>query len=349
MADDAAPRRGPRGEAVTLAHGAGGRAMRDLIDGIFLAAFGNAGIAALEDQARLPLADFGGGGLAFTTDSFVIDPVFFPGGDIGRLAVCGTVNDLVVGGARPVALSCSVILEEGLPLADLRRIAASMAAAAAEAGCRIVTGDTKVVPRGAADRIFVNTAGIGSIPQGRELAATRIRPGDALIVNSTLGLHGAAVMAARGDLGLATALESDCRPLGALVEALLDAAPGTHAIRDATRGGVATVLNEFADAAGVCCRIDEDRLPLTEAVRGLSEILGLDPLYLANEGLFVAAVPEPEAEAALAVLRPLPGGAAACRIGTVTGAPAGRVVMTSFFGGERLVDMLEGDQLPRIC
>jgi hydrogenase expression/formation protein HypE len=338
-----------RGETVTLAHGAGGRAMRDLIDAVFLEPFGGGSVAGLEDQARLGQERFGGGTLAFTTDSFVIDPVFFPGGDIGRLAVCGTVNDLVVGGARPLALSCAVILEEGLPLDDLRRIAASMAEAAAEAGCAIVTGDTKVVERGSADRIFVTTAGIGVIPPGRDLGAGRIRPGDVLLVNSTIGEHGAAVMAARGDLGLTTQLESDCRPLGPLAEALLAAAPDTRAMRDATRGGVATVLNEFAAAAGVCCRIDEDLLPLRPEVRGLSEILGLDPLYLANEGLFVAAVPAEQADAGLAALQAQPGGAAARAIGDVTGDPAGKTILSSLFGGERLIVMLPGDQLPRIC
>ncbi|MDD9746183.1 MULTISPECIES: hydrogenase expression/formation protein HypE [Marinovum] len=347
--DDGGGARRLRGDAVTLAHGAGGRAMRDLIDEIFLKAFGETRVSGLEDQARLALDAFGGGTLAFTTDSFVIDPIFFPGGDIGKLAVCGTVNDLVVGGAKPVALTCSVIIEEGLAFADLHRIAESMATAAAEAGCRIVTGDTKVVPRGAADRIFVNTAGIGAIPADRSLAARHIRPGDALIVNTTLGEHGAAVMAARGDLGLTSALQSDCRPLGELVEALLEAAPDTRAIRDATRGGVATVLNEFAAASGTCCRIAEDKLPLREEVRGISEILGLDPLYIACEGLFVAAVPQAQTEAALAALRKRSGGEAACQIGEVVATPQGRAVMTSFFGGDRLVDMLEGEQLPRIC
>ena len=281
VAEPAALDQGPagrlRGDKVTMAHGAGGRAMRDLIDDIFLRAFGSGSVDGMEDQARLDLSLFGGGRLAFTTDSFVISPLFFPGGDIGKLAVCGTVNDLVVGGARPVALSCSVILEEGLAFADLRRITASMRAAADLAGVRIVTGDTKVVDRGAADRIFITTAGIGAIPVGRNLTAAAIRPGDAILVNSTIGEHGAAVMAARDDLGLSTGLQSDCRPLGALVEALLSAAPDTRAIRDATRGGVATVLNEFALAAAVCVRIDEAALPLRPEVRGVSEILGLDP------------------------------------------------------------------------
>lgn len=350
MADPGAPsrRRAVRQDSVTLAHGAGGRAMRGLVEDVFLAAFCGRPSGALEDQARLSL-DGLAGRLAFTTDSFVVDPIFFPGGDIGKLAVCGTVNDLAVGGARPVALSCAVILEEGFPVEALRRIAASMRAAADEAGVPIVTGDTKVVHRGGADKIFVTTAGIGVIPEGRELGAARIAAGDVILVNATIGEHGAAVMAARDDLGLSTALVSDCRPLTHLAEALLAAAPGTRALRDATRGGVAAVLNEFAEAAGLCCLIEEERLPLKPEVRGISEILGLDPLYLANEGLFVAVVAPDQAEAALAALRALPGGERAAIIGTVRAAPAGALVMTSLFGGERLVDMLDGDQLPRIC
>ncbi len=333
---------------VALAHGAGGRAMRDLIDDVFLAAFSGATVGGLEDQARLSLEGLAGT-LAFTTDSFVVDPIFFPGGDIGKLAVCGTVNDLAVGGARPLALSCSVILEEGLPIADLRRIAASMADAARAAGVEIVTGDTKVVHRGSVDKIFINTAGIGLIPPGRDLRAANIRPRDAILVSGTMGEHGAAVMAARDDLGLSTALVSDCRALNHLTEALLAAVPGVRAMRDATRGGVAAVLNEFAEAAAVCCLIEEGRLPLKPEVRGVSEILGLDPLYLANEGLFVAVVAGADAGAALAALRALPGGEAAAIIGSVRPEPAGALVMTSLFGGERLVDMLDGDQLPRIC
>lgn len=241
------------------------------------------------------------------------------------------------------------ILEEGLPIADLRQIADSMGRAAREAGVAIVTGDTKVVPRGAADKIFVTTSGIGLIPPGRDLGSAHIRPGDIILLNGTMGEHGAAVMAARDDLGLSTALVSDCRALNRLTEALLAAVPGTRAMRDATRGGVAAVLNEFAEAAGVCCLIEEERLPLKPEVRGVSEILGLDPLYLANEGLFVAVVPEEAAQAALKALRAEPGGEAAAIIGTVRAKPAGALVMTSLFGGERLVAMLDGDQLPRIC
>ena len=346
------PRSGKvRQATVTLAHGAGGRAMRDLVEDVFLTAFGGGPVPFLEDQARLSLDDWADPGdrLAFTTDSYVVDPIFFPGGDIGKLAICGTVNDLAVGGARPVALSCSVILEEGLPVDDLRRITDSMRMAAEEAGVEIVTGDTKVVHRGAVDKIFVNTAGIGVIPAGCDVGARHIRPGDAILVSGTIGDHGATIMAARDDLGLSADLVSDCRPLNLLVQPLLDTVSGVRALRDATRGGVAAVLNEFAQAAGLCCAIREDSLPLKPAVRGVSEILGLDPLYLANEGLFVAIVDDAMAEAAVSTLRGLPGGQAASLIGHVRDQPAGALIMTSLFGGERLVDMLEGDQLPRIC
>jgi len=340
-----------RGDIVTLAHGAGGRAMRALIDDVFLDAFGDVAIDGKDDCAQLGLAALreAGDRLAFTTDGFVVDPIVFPGGDLGRLAVCGTVNDLVVSGARPAALSVAAIIEEGLAIADLRRLALSMAEAAREAGVAIVTGDTKVVGRGAADKVFLTTAGVGVIPAGRALGSHRIRAGDAVLVNAGLGEHGAAVMAARGDLKLATTLRSDCRPLGGQVEALLAAAPGTRAIRDATRGGVATVLVELALAAGLSCAILEDRLPVSDPVRGMAEILGLDPLYLAGEGLFVAAVPAGEADDAVAALRALPGAGAATVIGRFGDGPAGEVVMTSLFGGERRVDMLDGDQLPRIC
>lgn len=336
---------------VTMAHGAGGRAMRSLIDEVFLGRFSGNRIAEAEDQARLDLDPLReeGNRLAFTTDSFVVDPIFFPGGDLGSLAVTGTVNDLAVGGAKPIALSCAVILEEGFLIPDLEKITESMRRAADEAGVKIVTGDTKVVQRGGADKIFINTSGIGVMPEGLELSAATISEGDVILINSSMGEHGAAIMAARGDLRLETELQTDCRPLYPLVKALLDAAPKTRAIRDATRGGVATVLNEFAEAAGVGCFIEEACLPLKDEVRGLSEILGLDPLYLANEGLFVAVLPAEEGEVALAALRREAGGADACIIGDVRSGPKGKLVMTSLFGGDRLVDMLSGDQLPRIC
>ncbi|HHH47067.1 MAG TPA: hydrogenase expression/formation protein HypE [Thiotrichales bacterium] len=336
---------------ITLAHGAGGRAMRDLIDALFIDGFDNDHLAGLEDQARLQIEALRepGARLAFTTDSYVVDPLFFPGGDIGALAVNGTVNDLAVGGARPLYLSCGMILEEGLPVETLRRVVASMKAAADAAGVAIVTGDTKVVPRGSADKLFINTAGVGVIPPGRETGAGRPRPGDAILINGPIGDHGAAIVDARGELALENRIESDCQPLNGLVEALFDACPEIRCLRDATRGGLATVLNEFAAASGTAMRIEERALPVREDVRGMCEILGLDPLYLANEGKLVAVVPGEGAEAALAAMRAHPAGREAAIIGEVTAEPAGTVVLKTAFGGDRLVDMLVGEQLPRIC
>ncbi|MFK8251898.1 hydrogenase expression/formation protein HypE [Ancylobacter terrae] len=335
---------------VTLAHGGGGSAMRDLIEEVFVAAFTEGG-GPLEDQARFDLATLARSGdrLAFTTDGFVVDPLFFPGGDIGKLAVCGTINDLAVGGARPVALSCAVIIEEGLPVDVLRRVAASMAATARAAGVAIVTGDTKVVARGACDKLFVTTTGIGVVRAGRDIGIGRARPGDVVLVNGMLGDHGAAILNARGDLALETTVESDCAPLDGLVEALVAAAPGVRSLRDATRGGVASVLNELAEASAVGVRVRELDTPVRPDVRGFCEILGLDPLYLANEGKLVAVVPPAEADAALAALRAHPLGRDAVIIGEITDRRPGRVVMETRFGGERIVDMLVGDQLPRIC
>jgi hydrogenase expression/formation protein HypE len=346
-----APLRKVKGNTVTLAHGGGGKAMKDLIDDVFVRAFGAPGDAALEDQARLPLDALveTGDRLAFTTDSYVVDPLFFPGGDIGTLAVCGTINDLAVGGAVPRFLSCAVVLEEGIEIELLRRIARSMADTAAAAGVQIVTGDTKVVPRGACDKIFITTTGIGAIPRGRELSVTRARPGDVVIVNGWLGDHGAAILCARGDMKLDTTIDSDCAPLHELVEVLLAAAPGTRCLRDATRGGVATVVNEIAIASGVGIELDEARTPLRPEVRGFCEILGLDPLYLANEGKLVAVVPADEASAAVAAMASHPRGTHAVAIGEITDGRPGRVVMRTVFGGQRIVDMLVGEQLPRIC
>jgi len=336
---------------VTLAHGGGGKAMRDLIDDVFVAAFDNPLLSPLEDQARLDIGDLAqhGDRLAFSTDSFVVDPLEFPGGDIGKLAVCGTVNDLAVGGARPLYLSCAAIIEEGIEVDLLRRIARSMAEAARIAGVEIVTGDTKVVGKGSCDRLFVTTTGVGVICKGIELSANRARPGDAVLVNGRLGDHGAAILGARGDMALDSPIESDCAPLNGLIDALLAAAPGTHFLRDATRGGLASVLNELAEASRVGIGIEEDLTPICPEVKGFCEILGLDPLYLANEGKIVAVVPGAEVEAALAAMQGHPFGAGACRIGEVRGGPPGRVTMKTCFGGERIVDMLVGEQLPRIC
>jgi hydrogenase expression/formation protein HypE len=336
---------------VTLAHGGGGKAMKDLVDDVFVSAFDNDALAPLEDQARLTLAAFArlGDRLAFTTDSFVVDPIVFPGGDIGKLAVCGTVNDLAVGGAVPLYLSCAVVIEEGVSVDLLRRIGASMAETARGAGVKIVTGDTKVVPRGACDQLFITTTGVGVIPEGLELGAHLAAPGDLVLVNGRLGDHGAAILGARGDLALETPIESDCAPLHGLIEALLAAAPGLRCLRDPTRGGVATVLNEIAEASGVSIEIDEARTPLHDAVNGFCEILGLDPLYLANEGKIVAVVPPGEADAALRAMQAHPLGRDACAIGRVEAGERGRVTMHTVFGGRRIVDMLVGEQLPRIC
>ena len=340
-----------RDTTINLAHGSGGKAMRDLIADVFVRAFDNPALSALEDQAVFPLAELArhGDRLAFTTDTYVVDPLFFPGGDIGTLAVAGTVNDLAVSGATPLFLSCGVVLEEGLPVATLRRVAESMRRIAAEAGVAIVTGDTKVVERGSADKLFVNTAGIGIVPAGVRIAATNARPGDAVIVNGDLGDHGVAILIARNQLALEADVASDCRPLHGLVRAMLDSGAGIHCLRDATRGGVATVLNEFAQSSRTGIRIEERALPMKEAVQGACEILGLEPLYLANEGKLVAIVERADAERLVAAMRAHPDGAKAAIIGEVTDGPAGIVSMHTVFGGERIVDMLVGEQLPRIC
>ena len=338
-------------KTVTLSHGGGGKAMKDLIDAVFVAVFDNPLLAPLDDQARVPvqlLARYGDR-LAITTDSFVVDPLEFPGGDIGKLAVCGTINDLAVGGATPLYLSCAVIIEEGLPIDLLHRIARSMATAASEAGVQVVTGDTKVVQRGACDKLFLTTTGIGVIRTGVELGAHRAQPGDAVLVNGVLGDHGSAILAARGDLALDVPIDSDCAALHELIGSMLRASPGIRFMRDATRGGVATVLNEIALAANCGIELDERTVPLREAVKGFCEILGLDPLYLANEGRLVAIVPAAEADRALAAMRAHPLGADACHIGHVTDRRPRQVVMHTVLGGQRIVDMLVGDQLPRIC
>ena len=338
-------------EKVTLAHGGGGKAMKDLIDDVFIAAFDNRVLAPLEDQARFDLAELTalGDRLAFTTDSFVVDPLFFPGGDIGELAVCGTVNDLAVGGARPLYLSCAVIIEEGMSVEVLRRVAHSMATTARAAGIQIATGDTKVVQRGACDKLFITTTGIGVIRKGRVLGVDTARSGDAVLVNGLLGDHGAAILCARGDMALDTLIESDCACLHGLIEAILAAAPDVRFVRDATRGGLATVLNEIADASRVAIEIHEAATPIREEVKAFCEILGLDPLYLANEGKIVVIAPPEQADAALAAMRAHPLGAGAGVIGWVGQGEAGRVTMRTVFGGQRIVDMLVGEQLPRIC
>ena len=338
-------------KTVTLAHGSGGRAMRHLIDAIFIETFNNSLLAPLEDQARLDLASLAslGDRLALTTDSYVVDPLFFPGSDIGSLAVNGTVNDLAVSGAIPLYLTCSVILEEGLAIETLRKVARSMQAAAIQAGVQIVTGDTKVVPRGAADKLFINTAGIGVIRKNISPEARNIQPDDVILINGYLGNHGAAIFVAREDLALTTTIESDCQPLNGLIEAILQVCPEVRAIRDATRGGLATVLNEFAQSAGVGIRINEDVLPIQEEVAGLCELLGLDPLYLANEGKLVVVVPRSRAEIVLQTMQNHPLGKESQMIGEAIANPPGIVLLKTAFGTERILDMLSGDQLPRIC
>lgn len=333
---------------VTLAHGGGGKAMRDLIEEVFTSVFEPTG---REDQARLANRALRPEGveLAFTTDGFVVSPLEFPGGDIGRIAVCGTVNDLAVGGAQPLGLSAAFIIEEGVEISLLRKIAASMRAAADEAGVRIVTGDTKVVGRGCADKVFITTSGVGAIPVGRNLRAENVRPGDVAIVNGVLGDHGAAILTARGDMALAVDIPSDCRPLNTLMEAVIRAAPGVRCARDATRGGLASALNEIAEAANVGIEIEEADLPLRTEVKGVCEILGLDPLYLANEGTLVLFVPAQEAQAALDAMRASEAGRDAVAIGEAVQRYPKRVVMNTLFGGGRIVDMLVGEQLPRIC
>ena len=340
-----------RADTITMAHGSGGKAMHDLIDDVFVGGFDSPELAELEDQARLPLAPMTaiGDRLALTTDSYVVDPLFFPGGDIGKLAVAGTINDLAVGGATPLYLSCGMIIEEGLPVDTLRRVVASMKATADAAGVRIVTGDTKVVDRGAADKLFINTTGVGVIPVGVNISAHRARPGDRVLCNGWIGDHGAAIVDARGELALEHTILSDCRPLHGLVSAMLEACPDLHCLRDATRGGIATVLNEYALASDCGIHLDEGNLPIRTEVRGICEILGLDPLYLANEGKLLAIVPQDAAEAVLQAMQAHPAGVGSCIIGEVQPDPRGRVVLNTSFGGERIVDMLVGEQLPRIC
>jgi hydrogenase expression/formation protein HypE len=325
--------------------------MKDLIDDVFIDAFDNELLAPLEDQARLNLAALAAHGdrLAFTTDAFVVTPLFFPGGDIGKLAVCGTVNDLAVGGAVPLYLSCAAIIEEGTSVEVLRKVARSMADAASSAGVQIVTGDTKVVNKGACDQLFIATTGVGVIRRNLHLGAHLAQPGDVVLVNGFLGDHGAAILSARGEMALEASIESDCASLHGLIAALLTAAPGVRCMRDATRGGVATVLNEMAEASGVSIELDEERLPVREQVRAFSEILGLDILYLANEGKLVAVVPADEADRALAAMLAHPLGTNARIIGRIAEGEPGRVVMQTLFGGRRIVDMLVGEQLPRIC
>jgi len=356
-----------RDTQITLAHGSGGRAMHELIEGLFLEYLRNPLLEKLEDQAVFDLgptpeaiASQNGNGhartrVAFTTDSYVVDPIFFPGGDIGKLAINGTVNDLAMSGARPLYLSAGFILEEGFPIDDLKRILVSMREAAAEAGVAVVTGDTKVVQKGSADKLFINTAGVGVVEAPVNLSATRAQVGDKVILSGTLGDHGTTIMIARGELELETDIESDCAPLNTLVQEMIDEAVSAgalehlHCLRDPTRGGAATTLNEIALSSEVCIEIEEDSIPVREEARGACEILGLDPLYVANEGKLIAVASAEITDRLVARMKLNRYGADACVIGEVKAEPQGIVAMRTGFGGTRIVDMLVGEQLPRIC
>jgi hydrogenase expression/formation protein HypE len=336
---------------IVLGHGSGGKLTADLIDKIFLPAFRNPVLDKLDDQAVITI---GGTRLAFTTDSFVVTPIFFPGGDIGRLAVHGTVNDLAMSGAQPLYLSAAFILEEGLHVDDLRRVVESMRAAAADAGVQFVTGDTKVVDRGKGDQIFITTTGIGVIEDGINISADRARPGDAIILSGYIGDHGMAIMSQREGLEFEGAIESDCASLNGLVSAMLathstDGPDFIHCLRDPTRGGAATTLNEIAKRAGVGMLLRETSIPVRESVKGACEVLGLDPLYVANEGKLLAIVRPKMAELILQQMRAHPLGRDAAIIGEVVTDHPGMVLMKTEIGGTRVLDVMFGEQLPRIC
>ena len=334
------------GHRILLAHGSGGSLTHDLIAQLFIKHFTHPALLRLDDAAVLAMQDEAR--IAFTTDSYVVSPIFFPGGDIGKLAVCGTVNDLAMVGAKPLYLSAGFIIEEGFPMVDLERIVASMSAMSREAGVAIVAGDTKVVNHGSADKLFINTAGIGLLPAGLEISGNRARPGDVVIVSGTLGDHGIAIMSQREGLAFSSTLESDCAPLNGLVAEML-AAGEIHALRDPTRGGLATTLNELARQSCVGIEIEEARLPIRQAVHGVCEMLGLDPLYVANEGKLVAVVAPEQAENIVQVMRAHRYGRDTAIIGRVVESHPARVVMRTLLGTSRIVDMLAGEQLPRIC
>jgi hydrogenase expression/formation protein HypE len=334
-----------REQRITLAHGAGGKATRALLDAVFFPALANRWLEPLGDAALL---DANGSRLALTTDSYVVKPRFFPGGDIGKLAVHGTINDLAVSGARPIALTAGFVLEEGLEIEEVRAVADSMAAAAAEAGIAVVAGDTKVVEQGTGDGLYVTTSGLGVVDPRAELSPTQVRAGDRVLLSGTIADHGVAVMIARGSLALEADVRSDSAPLHELVRSLLALGPSLRWMRDPTRGGVATAMNELADASGLGVVLDEQALPVAGEVAAACEILGIDPLYVANEGKLLAVVAADRSDDALALLRAQPLGRHAALIGAITEEPA-RVSMTTLFGGRRIVDVLVGDPLPRIC
>jgi len=332
-------------DRILLAHGSGGKLAHDLIEKSFVSALDNPLLAPLDDSAVVKFS----GRLAFTTDSYVVSPIFFPGGDIGRLAVCGTVNDLSTSGAVPLYLSLAFIIEEGLALKDLEKVVDSVRLTAQEAGVRIVTGDTKVVEHGSADRLFINTAGIGRIPAGANISGSNARPGDMVILSGTIGDHGIAVLSQRQGLSFGTKLESDCAPLGKMVARMIKASRNIHCMRDPTRGGLATTLNEMAKQSKVGIRIEETKIPVRDEVAGACEMLGLDPLYIANEGKMIAIVAKEDTEKVLAAVKRDKYGRNAAVIGEVIAEHPGRVVMKTVLGSSRIVDMLVGEPLPRIC
>jgi len=334
------------GDTILLGHGSGGRMSADLLRSVLLPALRNPALDRLDDQA---IVDVGASRIAFTTDSFVVKPLFFPGGDIGTLAVNGTVNDLAMGGASPLFLSLALILEEGLPLDVLRRVMESIRVAAAIAGVTVVTGDTKVVEKGSGDGLFVNTSGIGLVPHGVRLSADQARPGDCVLLSGTIGDHGITILSQREGLEFESAVASDTAALHTLVAAMLAAASRVRCLRDPTRGGLSSSLNEIADRSRVGIELEENVIPVREEVRGACEMLGLDPLYVANEGKLIAIVAPDSAEGVLEAMRRHPLGAAAQRIGMVTDAHPGMVTLRTRLGTSRIVDLLSGDQLPRIC
>jgi len=332
-------------DKILLAHGSGGKLAHELVEKSLVKALANPILNRLDDSA---VVDFSGR-LAFTTDSYVVSPIFFPGGDIGKLAVCGTVNDLAMSGAKPLYLSLSFIIEEGLLQSELKKVVDSVQKAAKEAGVDIVTGDTKVVHRGSADKLFINTAGVGIIAEGINISGSNAKPGDKVILSGTIGDHGIAVVSRREGLSFVTNLESDCAPLGGLVADMVKASPNIHCLRDPTRGGLATSLNELAKQSGVSIRIEEEKIPVREEVMAACEMLGFDPLYVANEGKLVAIVPPNDADKVLKAMRKNGYGKSAAVIGEVGSDKPGRVVMETALGASRIVDMLTGDLLPRIC
>ena len=333
------------GDKILLAHGSGSRLSHDLIEKILAPPLNNPILSRMDDSAVFELS----GKIAFTTDSYVVSPIFFPGGDIGRLAVCGTVNDLSMSGARPLYISLALIIEEGLEIEELRRVIESVRGTAEEAGVIIVTGDTKVVNRGKADRLFINTTGIGLIDGAADISGSNARPGDRIILSGGIGEHGMAVMSKREGLQFNLPVTSDCAPLNRLVADMLAASRRIHSLRDPTRGGLASTLNEFARQSGVGISIEEAKIPVHDGVRGACELLGLDPLYIANEGKLVAVVGQGDAEMVLAVMRKNKYGVQAAIIGEVTAEHKGRVVMKTGIGSSRIVDMPAGEILPRIC